>query len=312
MYLLEIASYIIGSNQNLKNFICPFYAKNLNITDLNLIIKFYEIVTDSTSGSGIVIDSISDGTESGIDSGSYTIIDSDSYTIGYNIIDSGSYNIDGSTNRYQCIANHKLLIRHVLLDKFNYFYFINFLKCLNYSSAILIEIINEFLLSESKEKEVFLIQLLLVQICQQTLGQEVIDRFMYNMNMRTLNYCKSGNWDLLYKSLTLSTLTKTLPVNLKDQIEILCKICDLDVKEFKVNLDEVSYATRNNALMRIYIKNKQYQKQFIYFKEDLKILTKDITAFNCLCQLLKLLNESAEVEYFINYIRKRKGTSDLL
>jgi hypothetical protein len=257
-YLLEIASYLIELNPNLKGPISAIYSKNLKISDLNLIIKFYEILSISSNSNN---------------------------------------------------SNSNLLIRHVLLDKKSfYFPFIQFLKSLNYSSFLLMEIFYEFLMSESREREVFIIQLTLCQICGQVFDQEqeVIEGFMFNFNRRIFDYCKTGNWDLLYKSLTINTLTKTLPVKVKEIFEILCEICNLDRNEVKIRIKDDSFNEKESNYCSF--NNFELRGRNVYFKNDFIVLTSKITAFNCLTQLLKLLEPIyyEEVGYFIDYIRKRR------
>lgn len=193
-----------------------------------------------------------------------------------------------------------LLVRHVSMDKS--LSIIKFLKSLNYSSSLLIDIFNEFLMSESKEKEIFIIQLYLCQICEQLIDKEILESLMYNFNMRTYNYCKSGNWDFLYKCLVINTLTNTLPFKIQEQFEILCQVCNLEVSQLKI-------IVKNSNIL--FLSNQHHydlNNRTVYFKDNLLVLTLNITAFNCLTQLLKLLEpiHSNEIGYFINYIRKRK------
>lgn len=245
-YLLEIAEYIIQLCPNLKGVIVAIYAKNFNVSDLDVIVKFYEITSHSSN----------------------------------------------------------LLIRHVLIDKSTTL--IRFLKSLNYSYSLLMDIFNEFLMSESKEKEVFLIQLTLCQICEQIMDKDTLESVIYNFNKRSFNYCKSGNWDLLYKSLVINTLTNTLPFSIQELFEILCQVCNLDENELRIKIKDVNILSNQSFYN---LNNFNLNNRSVYFKNDLSILTLNITAFNCLTQLLKLLEPiySNEVGYFINYIRKRKS-----
>lgn len=289
-YLLEIASYLIELSPKLKGLICAFYGNNFIIHDLNLIIKFYNILTFNGTGTVTATGTVNTG----------AVVTGTAVT---GTVFTGTVVTGAATGTFN------LLLRHVLVDKLNYFNFIKFLKSLNYSSTVLIEIFYEFFMSESKEKEIFIIKLLLCQICD-CVSDGFIPSALYNFNTKTFNYCKSGNWDLLYKSLVINTLTKTVPNKLKEQFEFLCQICDLNAKELKVEIEiEIEFAEALKEA-RKYSFNAG---SCVYFKENFAILTSNITAFNCLTQLLKLLEQFNfdNFNYFINYIRKRKGSNDL-
>ena len=307
-YLLEIASYLIELSPNLKGLICAFYGNNLIIYDLNLIVKFYNIL-------GIGVQTSTPTTPTASQATTPTPTPTQTLKLTPTQTPTPTQTLKPTPTQTQTLkptptqtqtqtqtANtFNLLLRHVLIDKLNFFNFIQFLKSLNYSLNVLIEIFHEFLMSESKEKEIFIIKLTLCQICGTC---DDGTGALYNFNTKTLNYCKSGNWDLLYKSLVINTLTKTFPTKLKQQFEILCEICNLDAKELKLEIEETVKEPTKYYFNAVEFGNRKC----IYFMENFNILTSNITAFNCLTQLLKLLelNNFNEINYFINYIRKQK------
>lgn len=237
-YLLDIAAYLISSNSSLKGILCAYYGKNICISDLPLIIKFYEILSNNNN------------------------------TV-------------------------NLLIRHILMDKTNLFPFLKYLKSSNHSFDLFTLIFNEFMASEPGEKEIFFIQLFLCQMC------DILNIDTEKFKMRAFNFFTTGNWDLLYKCLVIHSLTKTFPYKLKEQFEFLSEICGLEPEELKLEFQEDIEQNRDSSPV---------------FKE-LFILTGKATPFNCLTQLLKLLEQLYprnvnEIHHFISYIRKREVTKD--
>lgn len=239
-YLLDIASYLIASNPSLKGVISAYYGKNMCISDLPLIVKFYEILS-------------------------------------------------GNNNTFD------LLIRHVLMDKTNFFPLLKFLKSSAYSKELFAVIVNEFMASESTEREIFLVQLALCR------NRNICDIICNKLRIRAIDYCLTGNWDLLYKNLMIHTLTKTVPHKLKQQFDFLCDICNFESAELKLELDVEDFL--------------EHERDFRPCFKELFLLTGKATPFNCLTQLLKLLEQlypsnRDEIHYFVSYIRKRKISVD--
>lgn len=198
-------------------------------------------------------------------------------------------NLSGNNNTFD------LLIRHVLMDKSNLFPLLKFLKSSDYSIDLFAVIFNEFIASESTEREIFLVQLALCQ------NRNICDIIYNKFTMKAINFCTSGNWDLLYKSLVIHTLTKTVPRKLKQQFDFLCDVCNLDSTELKLELDAEEVLELKRDLRPCF--------------KELFLLTGKATPFNCLTQLLKLLEQlypsnRNEIHYFVSYIRKRKISVD--
>lgn len=272
-YLLSIGSFLTETSPNLHGVICALFSKYLPLNNFELIIKFYNFVWNGT-----------------------TKFTWDEF----------------KKNRKDLLLKH--FDNNGTLCKI-----IKFIKSADYSilmfMVIYYEFMNGFMRNEHKG---FLIRLALISVSSSIIRNHDYVTILSESLLRKTFIDNVNNMDNLdtFRNLFLLTELKMIPDNFEILFSGLCEQCELEypVKFIKSIRKFIDNKTPSDMISEL---SSSPITQSILFKENILMPSHVPTALDCLCQLMKLfqvtLNDDCmkkDLEEFIGYVKKRKGTDN--
>ena len=270
IYLLSLGAHLIESASNLRGVICALFTKYIPINDFDLIIQFYQMLWR------------------GIEKCTWE---------------------EFRKNRKD------LLLKHAEMNG-SISNIIRFIKKGDYSLSVFMSIYYEFMSGFLRNERVgFMIRLALISVSRSIIRNPEYRIILSESILRRTE----TDYLRIYQNLFLLTELRLIPENVDTILSELCEECELEYPEQFIKL--LSKYQETNVIVPVatgIIENLTMKPstQLITLRESFFMLSTMPTAFNCLSQLMKLLRVTLnfdlknELDEFIGYMRKQKGSKD--
>ena len=202
-------------------------------------------------------------------------------------------------------SRSQLLTNYISTSNANFVQIMLTLRHKSHTKGILLKIFDELVNCDTCD---LIPQLAVVKI--DVFSRKEIEYISKGLKMKSIHYCKNSNWFELYGSYLIMNQLKSLPQELRFELNYLCDTCRLD----RLDLKTIGFDTKLDENFKF----ENLERVVVYNVDETKITIvkrQNVNSFHCLLELLRLLRNNfvdfrVDIENYISYIFKNRGESD--